>query len=133
LDIARSHHMTTRRKIFAGVAVASPLILVLLWGYCHLECYCIFYPGIDTRYASGFSESAFSLVTTGMTSEVVQQQLGAPLHSDTNQDGSIRWCYTDDGKCIVGGWKLADFAWLGREITFRDGRVVQVYKHVYED
>jgi outer membrane protein assembly factor BamE (lipoprotein component of BamABCDE complex) len=125
--------MTTKRKALLGFAAASPLFLFILWGYCHLECYCVFYPGIDTRYASGFSESAFSLVTTGMTAEAVQQKLGAPLHTDTNRDGTIRWYYTDDGKCIVGDWKLADFAWLGREVAFRDDRVVQVYKHVHED
>jgi outer membrane protein assembly factor BamE (lipoprotein component of BamABCDE complex) len=120
--------MAIKHKVLFGVLMVSPLLLFVLWIYGRLECYCVFYPGIDTRYAPGYSESAFSLVTTGMTTEAVEQKLGAPLHTDTNRDGTIRWCYTEDGKCWWG-----DFAWLGREVTFRDGRVVQVFKRVYED
>ena len=125
--------MTTKRKVFVSILAASPFCLFALWAYCHLECYCVFWPGIDTRFAPGYSESAFDSLTVGMTAEDVQQKLGTPLFTHTNRDGAIQWGYTDDGKCIVGDWKLADFAWLGREVTFRDGTVTQVHKQVYCD
>lgn len=125
--------MTTKREVLVSILAASPLCLFTLWASCHLECYCFFWPGIDTRFAPGYSESAFDSLTVGMRADDVQKKLGPPLFIHTNRDGEIQWGYTADGKCIVGERKLADFAWLGREITFRDGRVVQVFKHVYED
>jgi outer membrane protein assembly factor BamE (lipoprotein component of BamABCDE complex) len=104
-----------------------------LWCYTHTESYCFFYPGIDTRYAPGYSESAFSQVTTGMTTEAVQGLVGTPLGKATDSDGVERWLYTTDGKCSIGSWYWADFAWLGRAVLFRDGRVVEVVKRIYYD
>ncbi|MEP6662367.1 MAG: hypothetical protein ABJC04_01775 [Verrucomicrobiota bacterium] len=128
--------MGTKRKnlLIRGLFfVASPLLLFLFWDYCHMECYCFFYPGIDTRYAPDYSETTFDSVVTGMAAADVQQKLGAPLYTFTNQDGALHWGYTSDGKCILGNWCFADFAWLGREIIFRDNKVIQVYKHIYYD
>lgn len=111
--------------MFSFALVFGPF---LLWLYGHLEAYCFFYPGIDTRYASSYSESAFNQINTGMTVEAVEALVGRPLHSHTNRDGSTRWCYTGDGKCMWG-----DFAWLGREVFFRSNRVVAVEKIIYYD
>ena len=126
-------------KTILLIGVSVVVLAYLFWCWAHTESYCFFYPGIDTCYAPGFSESAFSSITNGMTAEVVEQRLGAPLYSFTNKYNlpnevdTIRWLYTVDGKCVIGGWRWADFAWLGREITFRDGRVVEVLRHVYHD
>ena len=96
--------------------------------YSQMEAYCFFYPSIDTQYAPGFSEPGFSQVSTGMTAQTVQQKLGAPLHTYKASDGTEWWSYTSDGKCKWGDW-----AWLGRQIIFRDGMVIEVVKRVYYD
>ena len=90
--------------------------------------YSYIYPTIDTKFAPGFSERVFSQVTTGMQASVVTRMLGQPLYREPHRDGRETWGYTNDGKCSWG-----DFAWLGREITFRDGRVILVEKRVYYD
>ena len=118
-----------KKTLLIGFAVALLPVCAFLWIWSHTESHCFLYPGIDTHYAPGYSESAFSQVSTGMTIQAVEKLLGSPLHSHTDKDGRLRWCYTGDGKC--SGW--ADFAWLGREIFFRDDRVVEVFKHVYYD
>lgn len=97
-------------------------------GWANIESYCFFYPGIDTYYAPGYSEDAFSQVTPGMTTHAVEQLLGRPLHAYSDVDGSTTWAYTEDGK----SWYF-DFAWLSREIYFRDGRVVEVAATVYHN
>lgn len=122
-----------KRLLLIWFSIALVPAAFVFWCWAHTESYCFFYPGIDTRYASGYSESAFSLVSTGMTAQVVTQKLGVPLYTYTNRDDTICWGYTDDGKCVVGGWRWADFAWLGREIIFRDGIVARVDKHVHYD
>src|SRR6185369_13840979 len=100
---------------FGGVFFAL-FALYFLWGYSHSESYCFFNPGIDTKYAAGYSEQAFSEVTTGMTVETVQHKLGAPLYAQTNrEDGRLEWYYTNDGKCKWGDW-----AWLVRAVYFND-------------
>ena len=112
-----------------AVQLVSVLFGVFLfWVYSHSESYCFFYPSIDTYYAPGYSEDAFGHVTTGMTHQSVQRLLGSPLHSHTNKDASVRWCYTGDGKSIWGDW-----AWFGREVIFRENHVVEVQKIVYND
>jgi outer membrane protein assembly factor BamE (lipoprotein component of BamABCDE complex) len=110
------------------LAVVLGIGLVFFWGYSHTESYCFFYPSIDTHYAPGYSEAAFDQITTGMTSQAVLKLLGSPLHSDTNKDASVRWCYTSDGKAIYGDW-----AWFGREIIFQDNKVAVVEKILYND
>jgi outer membrane protein assembly factor BamE (lipoprotein component of BamABCDE complex) len=110
-----------------GLAVAG----YLFWCYAHTESYCFFYPSIDTQFAAGFSDQAFSQVATGMTMQAVQQKLGLPLavHSyiENTEQGEL-WSYTLDGKCKWGDW-----AWLRREIDFRNGKVVEVTKRVSYD
>lgn len=100
----------------------------VFWVYSCMEAYCFFYPSIDTHYAPGFSETAFSQVTTGMTAEAVQQKLGLPLRKHSGNDGRESWAYTLDGKCKWGDW-----AWLGRYVVFKDGQVVEVVNRVFYD
>lgn len=103
----------------------------LFWCFAHTESYCVFSPGIDTQFAPGFSEQAFSQVQTGMTVQAVQQKLGLPLavhrYVEDRKEGEI-WSYTLDGKCKWGDW-----AWLRRQIAFREGKVVEVIKRVSYD
>src|SRR4051794_22113378 len=103
--------------------VGAVVAAILFWCYAHLEAYCFFYPGIDTQYAPGFSESAFSQVTTGMTAQAVRQLLGSPLNVQSWKDGREVWAYTLDGKCKWGDW-----AWLGRTVKFRNGAVTVIEK-----
>ena len=99
----------------------------LFWCYAHTESYCFFYPGIDTQYSPGFSEQAFSQVTTGMTAQAVQQKLGAPLYIQHHADGDL-WFYTLDGKCKWGDW-----AWLCRQVNIRDGKVNEIFSYISYD
>jgi outer membrane protein assembly factor BamE (lipoprotein component of BamABCDE complex) len=118
-------------KIFGiiGGVLFVLFALYFLWGYSHSESYCFFRPGIDTQYAAGYSEQAFSQISTGMTVQVVQQKLGAPLYVQTNrQNGRLEWYYTRDGKCKWGDW-----AWLVRVVYFTDGRVSELVRRVAYD
>jgi outer membrane protein assembly factor BamE (lipoprotein component of BamABCDE complex) len=92
-----------------------------------LERYCVLYPGIDTCYAPAFSERKFAQVLIGMSKEEVIRLLGEPYHKSVGRD-SVRWFYTQDGKCF---W--ADWAWLGREIVFKEERVAERISRIYHD
>jgi outer membrane protein assembly factor BamE (lipoprotein component of BamABCDE complex) len=113
-------------KLSGGIAFMR--VWVVLFAFVPCENYNYIYPSIDTKFAPGFSEHGFSQITTGMQASVVMQILGAPLYQGPNNDDTETWAYTRDGKCSWG-----DFAWLGREITFRDGQVILVVKRVYYD
>jgi outer membrane protein assembly factor BamE (lipoprotein component of BamABCDE complex) len=107
---------------------AAEALLVVFWAYTHSESYCFLYPSIDTRYAPGYSESAFSQVSRGMTDEAVERLIGKPLATTKRSDGAMRWLYTEDGKALFGDW-----AWLGREVVFREGKVIEVLRSIYYD
>lgn len=113
-----------QRLMVATTLLVLPVVGYLAWGG---ESYCILYPGIDTRYAAGFSEKAFATIEVGMTKEEVIRRLGEPFGGAPARAGS-RWSYTSDGACP---W--ADWAWLGREIVFKDDRVVERISRVYYD
>ena len=116
----------------SGWLIGSVLLLTFaffaLSVYSRMEAYCFFYPGIDTRYAPGYSERKFNQITNGMTAEAVVQLLGTPLFQIPKDDGKEDWGYTLDGKSSWGDW-----AWLGRHVVFRDGKVVETIKHTYHD
>src|SRR5688572_22794336 len=101
---------------FFGLMLAA----LLFWSYTRTEAYCFFAPAIDTQFAAGFSEAAFSEITVGMSAEMVSKKLGEPLRRHFNS-GKETWCYTLDGKCRWGDW-----AWLCREVTIQDGFVKEV-------
>lgn len=92
------------------------------------ESYCVLWPSIDTRYAPGFSERKFAKVEVDMTRAQVVQLIGRPLvthrwwrnHPAYKEYGDEVWSYTGDGAAPWGDW-----AWLSREVIFRDGKVVQ--------
>lgn len=112
------------KKLLIWLPVGLVVAGYLFWRYAQTEAYCFFYPSIDTRFAPGYSEQAFSQIKTGMTIQAVQQQLGQPLHVQQHAKGEL-WSYTQDGKCTWGDW-----AWLCRQVDFHEGRVVEVIHRV---
>lgn len=120
-----------KKLTLSSIAVGLMVAGYLFWCYAHTESYCFFHPAIDTQFAPGFSEQAFSQVAIGMTMQVVQQKLGVPLsvqtYAENGEKGEI-WAYTLDGKCKWGDW-----AWLRRQIDFRSGKVVEVINRVSYD
>jgi outer membrane protein assembly factor BamE (lipoprotein component of BamABCDE complex) len=117
--------MNKTRTAFIVVAI----LLTAGFGYLFvgMESYCVLYPSIDTRYASGFTESNFEKVQVGMTKDEVVSLLGDPLGGISVRSRS-RWSYTQDGNC-----RWADWAWFGREVVFRDDRVVEKVSCIYYD
>src|SRR5687768_11771756 len=107
------------------LAMGAGVAVFLLFGYTHSQSYCFFYLSIDTMYAPGFSDAAFSQISNGMTMPAVQQKMGTPLSIQTVGNKQI-WFYTLDGKCFWGDW-----AWIGRKVKFQDGIVIEVIKDVY--
>jgi outer membrane protein assembly factor BamE (lipoprotein component of BamABCDE complex) len=108
-----------------GFAVGFIALAFVFYCYSHMEAYCFFYPSIDTQYASGYSEAAFNELTNGMTIEAVQKKLGNPLYVQTTKNGDLHWSYTMDGKCTWGDW-----AWFARQLTFRDGKIIEIVKQI---
>jgi hypothetical protein len=49
LDITRA----VKKVVLIGFLLVAAFVF---WVYAHLEAYCFFYPGIDTRYAPGYSD-----------------------------------------------------------------------------
>ena len=115
-----------RRRQAAAFGIGG-VIAFGLYTCSGVESYCYVYPSIDTRYASGFSERKFAEVRAGMSMDEVITLLGEPYHRGVGRS-SVRRSYTQDGKCF---W--ADWAWLGREIVFKDGRVVERISRIYYD
>jgi len=104
---------------------------VALFGWAYLrgnEQLCFFWPSIDTRFAAGYSDAAFNAVAPDMSAAAVEHLLGKPLEIVPAADGSESWWYTSDGAAPFGDW-----AWLGREIVFRAGRVAEINSRTYYD
>ena len=129
----------TRRQVRLGIIslLASPLILFVLFDLgCGFEGRSVLWPSIDTVYAPGYSEGAFRTIRAGMTRRQVDAIMCKPLFVHrmagvgyTLPDaGYMRYSYTRDGRCPWG-----DFAWLGREVRFQDGVVVEVFSDLYYD
>lgn len=113
------------------VYISTFLVFGILVGLCFIvvlvpEGKFIFYPDIDTYFASGYSNEAFDSITNGMTELQVKKLLQEPLYkSEYGADNHFPgkpdavWFYTGDGAC---SW--ADFAWRSRAVCFRNGVVV---------
>lgn len=114
-------------KVLAAL-IGFGAVAAVLFAFLPGESYNYIWPSIDTVYAAGFSERAFSQVTTGMQASAVLQLLGPPLDKQLRTNDEETWYYSRDGRCSWG-----DFAWLARTITLREGRVISVEKRVYYD
>ena len=121
---------------------------------------CHIWPTIDTRYAKGYSESAFRSIRLGMTREQVDRIMCAPLYInvlttvDESPNGSAT-VWLDLGRsgepaippflhevptgCVVynytcdGAAPWGDFAWYVREVVFQDGRVTAIIPRLASD
>lgn len=118
--------------VLAGLLISAVAYLALGG----MESYCVIWPSIDTRYAPDFSERRFARVEVGMTREQVVGLIGQPLgtgryysgHPAYKTAGDEVWTYTGDGAAWWGDW-----AWLSRQVIFRDGRVAQTVYWTYYD
>ena len=110
------------------LSIAGVLLLFLLWGFSHSEAYFNPYPTIDTRFSKAFTEAKFERITPGMSEDELTQLMGKPLTKEDREGGLSIWSYSSDGKCLWG-----DFAWMGRSVTCKDGKVVRMEKAVFYD
>ena len=118
-----------RRAVWVPLSCGIGLLVCfVLWGYAHSESYCYIWPSIDTTFAPDYDESAFHLITKGMTKAEVTRLVGLPLQTGVTGDGLERWWYSRDGRCPLG-----DFAWLGRYVELESGHVKTVVARVYYD
>ncbi len=102
------------------------------------EGYCLVWPGIGTAFAPGFSHRGFARIKPGMTTTEVAALIGEPLGQTygrgspagwaTFRAGDVTWGYSHDSSKLGGDW-----AWLAREVVFRDGRVTQTVRWTYYD
>ena len=115
------------KVIVAWIGSAMLFVVFFVLSGCG-EGYCYFYPSIDTRYATGYSEKAFQSITPGMTRPQVDAMMCAPLGVWTNLDATVDYDYTRDGKSWIG-----DFAWFGREVRFSNDVVVATESRIYYD
>ena len=123
--------MKIRKQIIVAACTTAGTLAVLfgllfLSGY--PEGYCYFCPSIDTRYADGYSEEAFSRLTVGMTRAEAEAVMCSPLGAETSKSGLVRIFYTSDGAAPFG-----DFAWFGRGLEISNGVVTRVVKTMYVD
>jgi hypothetical protein len=101
------------------------------------EGYCIVWPGIGTHFARDFSHLGFERIKPGMSEQQVIDLIGRPITRDDYcspsgwpllQRGDKVWSYSMDSSQFGGDW-----AWLSRQVVFRDGRVAQTVKWTFHD
>jgi hypothetical protein len=101
------------------------------------EGYCIVWPGIGTRFTPDFNHWGFAQIRPGMTAAQVEALIGPPMGNQGGcspsgwpayRPGDVTWSYSTDSSNLGGDW-----AWLAREVVFRDGRVVQTVRWTYHD
>jgi outer membrane protein assembly factor BamE (lipoprotein component of BamABCDE complex) len=114
------------------------LVLALLGGWIFLAAYYQeltfpFYPLIDTRLPSGFSQAKFESIQLGMTKTEILKILPAPVpRKEYKEEWSIdddTWYYGQDGACLFG-----DFAWFEFVIFFdEEGKVSGKYYDIHRN
>lgn len=109
-----------------GLLALEFLVIIFLM-VTETESYFWPYPSIDTKYAPGFSEGKFRQVKVGMSQDEVFAILGKPLGVQPFSEGT-RFFYSEDGAAPIG-----DFAWLGRLIDVKDGKVTKIINQVFYD
>lgn len=101
------------------------------------EGYCLIWPSIGTRFAPGYSESKFNAVQPGTSRQEVTALIGRPLGEGPfsappghalAQPGDVVWQYSSDSSARGGDW-----AWLSREVVFRNGKVAHTVRWIYYD
>jgi hypothetical protein len=86
------------------------------------------YSDIDTRFAPGYTDQRFDLVSVGMSESNVVAILGQPMYRQERSrwpfpgDADFLWWYSQDGACSWG-----DYAWRAPIIGMKNGTVVTNY------
>jgi hypothetical protein len=143
-DLAVPKRKERSRDSFLMVVVAAGVVTVLAFGQVVFsgmtEGYCMVWPSIGTEYAPGYSASGFAKVQPGMTREKVVSLIGEPLQKGRggvgpSESGNVAphrndevWHYSNDSSALGGDW-----AWLSRNVAFRDGVVLQTASWTYHD
>jgi hypothetical protein len=158
----RRHRRWVSRRTVRRVVVAMLLLMVATFVAADLGMFddggereCLIWPTIDTRFAKGYSESAFNRIRIGMTREQVDRIMCAPLFAEvyTKPEPLLpsigTWLGVDPASPSVlpawlhevpsgaasyrytcdGAAPWGDFAWQRREVFFEDGRVTAVFRH----
>ena len=85
-------------------------------------------PEIDTRFTDRYDEVKFNNIQIEEDTNSVINLIGNPFYKQKLLDSVDLWYFTDDGKC-----QWMDFAWLGRELKIKDGKVVGINKPIHYD
>lgn len=101
--------------------------VLLLFAACSICVYAIGFPRLNTRYASGYCETAFTAIQVGDSEERVLDLLGEPLirAADVNDATRVLLWYTKP--------KGPSEHYLLRNIVVEEGRVFRVYRMVWWD
>lgn len=101
----------------------------LIGGALTVESKNIFFPYIDTQFASQYSPEKFELIKIGQTLEEVEKIIGQPLQKNIDsKNGRAEYLYTNDGK-LLSIKKSGDFAWYRSIIYFDEqDKVINIDK-----
>jgi hypothetical protein len=101
---------------------ATVLAMSAFLFYINSESYCWFKPDIATAFASGYSERGFKELRHNATLQEVRLAIGEPLWIFTNStDATQIWFYSKDRPL----W-WADWAWLHRSLTIKNGHILEI-------
>ena len=119
---------TPGRRAWIGLAIAAGVVglacLAVLGFFLYVG---VLAPIVNTEYAPGFSEKAFSAVEIGDTEAQVLDLLGEPLERDpSQQDPSYVYLRYSRARGRSDTHRA-------RIILLRDGRVTRVWHEVYVD
>lgn len=117
-------------KILASILLfVSVFMTFLIGGALTIEGKNIFFPYIDTQFASQYSPEKFELIKIGQTLEEVEKIIGQPLQKNIDsKNGRAEYLYTNDGKLLVIK-KSGDFAWYRSIIYFDEqDKVINIDK-----
>jgi|SRR3990167_10052880 len=98
------------------IFLISILFILLTIAYTRSELRFIFFPEIDTTYATEFTHEKFESIKQDMDKDEVLDILGQPLYKSNNSC----WHYSTDGKL----WPYADFSYFDYVICFKDENVI---------
>lgn len=113
---------------FEAWLIAGCLLALVVFGIAYLGVFPQF-AITSTRYAPGFSQSAWAKVKLGATAEDVQRSLGHPLRIATNSVGKVFWYYSLH-RHPENNWVLC---WDFRVITLSNSFVTEKVQQIMRD
>lgn len=139
-DRWRKHGWLPACKFVASVTLIFLAAQCVVSGASESRCW--IWPSIGTRHNPEFTFGKFDQIRIGMTQGEVERIIGLPLErhfmlldprgwmeSPTRwQSGDETCLYTLDSSRLRGDW-----AWLSRELVFRNGAVVNIVRQTHFD